>query len=171
MIGGWSAMRTLRPTPRNYWVAGESPKIACLRLDVMNSAIEWHDSELIAINTVSAHDSVIVVDAYVHRSVETPGVSRGEGGIQRVRINMRSVRIEGDAGELPATIYDGTLGLGGEEHRNLIAFPLLFTGSASLALTFLDRVLLVSGEHISIEADGDFRFIEIFDFTDDGSAN
>ena len=95
--------------------SGESPKIACLRLDVMNSAIEWHDSELIAINTVSAHDSVIVVDAYVHRSVETPGVSRGEGGIQRVRINMRSVRIEGDAGELPATIYDGTLGLGGED--------------------------------------------------------
>lgn len=46
----------------------------------MNSSMEWHDSELVAIDAASTTEGEILLDAYVHRKVEEAGDTAVEGG-------------------------------------------------------------------------------------------
>jgi len=53
----------------------------------------------------------VLFDAYVHRTDGEPGIAPGEGGVQRVRVNVEHMTIEGEVGDLPAYVYDGSLEL------------------------------------------------------------
>ena len=89
-----------------------------------------------------------------------------EGGNQRVRISVPSMRFEGDIPEMPTDIYYGLLVLGGAEHNGLVPLPMHFEGEVRLTLTMRDdgRELLLSGAGMTIEADGEFRFLEMVPF-------
>jgi hypothetical protein len=128
----------------------------------MNSAMEWHDSELVSVNMSSPAESTIWLDGYVHRETKAASAARFEGGNQRVRISFRSMRFEGQIPEMPTDIYDGVLVLGGAEHNGLVPLPMRFEGEVKLTLTMRDdgRELLFSGAGITLEAEGEFRFVE-----------
>ena len=66
--------------------------------------------------------------------------------------------------EMPTDIYGVTLVLGGTEHNGLVPLPMRFEGEVRLTLTMRDhgRDLLFSG--MTIEADGEFRFVEMVPF-------
>jgi hypothetical protein len=78
----------------------------------MNSAMELHDSELVAIDAALASEGEILLDAYVHRKLEEAGGTAVEGGNQRVRISVPSMRFQDLVPEMPTDIYDGVLVLG-----------------------------------------------------------
>jgi hypothetical protein len=55
----------------------------------MKSAMERHDSELVAIDAASASEGAVLLDAYVHRKVEEAGDTAVDGGNQRVKISVQ----------------------------------------------------------------------------------
>jgi hypothetical protein len=132
----------------------------------MNSLMEWHDSELVAIDAAFATEGEIFLDAYVYRKVEEAGDIAVEGGNQRVRINVPSMRFEFPVPEMPSEIDDGVLVLAGAEHSGLVPLPMRFEGEVRLTLAMRDDIpaLLFSGTGMTIEADGEFRFVEMIPF-------
>lgn len=128
--------------------------------------LEWHDSELVAIDAASVREGAILLDAYVYRKVEKAGDTAVEGGNQRVKISVPSMRFQDLLPEMPTHIYRGVLLLGGVAHNDLVRLPMRFDGEFKLILTVLDegRELLFSGTGIAIEADGEFQFVETVPF-------
>jgi hypothetical protein len=124
-----------------------------------NRLMEWHDSELLAIDAAPATQGEILLDAYVDDT-------RVEGGNQRVRINVQAMRFEHPVPELPSLIDDGVLVLRGVEHNHLVLLPMRFEGEVRLTLTMRELIpeLLFSGTGMTVESDGEFRFVEMVPF-------
>src|SRR5882757_2425048 len=78
----------------------------------MNQAIAMHDSECRAVEVGEEGRGSVLLDAYVHRTAGEPGVSPGEGGVQRIRIKIDAMTVEGDVGTLPSYVYEGSLTVG-----------------------------------------------------------
>jgi hypothetical protein len=133
----------------------------------MNEAIEMHDSECLAVEVDEEGQGSVLLDAYVHRTAGEPGVSPGEGGVQRIRMKINAMTVEGDVGVLPAYVYEGSLTVGNAVQGNIVPFPAAYPETVRLSMMLCDdaRVILVSGKEISIEVEGEFRFIETVDFT------
>ncbi len=132
----------------------------------MKSTIELHDSDCLAIELDSRGNGAVILDAYVHRTGGEPGLSAGEGGMQRVRITIESMTTTGEIGSLPATIYDGSLTVGDTSVNELLPLPSVYEGYLSLTLTLADdaRTVSVAGRSASITPEGSFRFVEQVDF-------
>lgn len=131
----------------------------------MNSAIELHDSECLAIELNSPGAGALVLDAYVHRSYGEPCKTPGEGGIQRVRFSVEAMSVSGRIGTLPATIYSGFLIVGGS-NVDLIPLPFESTQSFKLRLSFLDGDdFCITGKAVRVTPEGEFRFVEQVDFS------
>jgi hypothetical protein len=131
----------------------------------MNSAIEMHDSEFLAIEREGTGRGAVILDAYVHRADGEPGVVSGEGGVQRIRIGVQGMTVEGEVGDLPAWIFEGSIGFGKSVQDNMVPFPAAYSEPARISMTLSPdaRVVVVAGSAISIEAEGEFRFVEYFD--------
>lgn len=131
----------------------------------MNVAIEMHDSECLEVEVDGQGNGFVLLDAYVHRTEGNPGVSRGEGGIQRIRIKLGHAVIEGEVGALPATVYEGSLAIENSIQRNMIPFPASYAGEFQLRMMLAEdaRIIVVAGIGLSIEAESEFRFVEPFD--------
>jgi hypothetical protein len=134
----------------------------------LNQAIELHDTECLAVDFDDEGGGSVLLDAYVHRTVGEPGISPGEGGVQRIRMRFGAMTIKGEVGPLPAYVYEGSVTVGINVQDNLIPFPVSSSESAALRMMLSDdaRIIVVNGVTISIEAESDFRFIEPVDFTD-----
>lgn len=134
---------------------------------MINIAIELHDSEVLAVDVDGEGRGSVLLDAYVHRTESEPGVAPGEGGVQRVRINLETMKIDGEVGDLPAYIYEGSITIGSSIQDNLIPFPASYSESARLSMMLSEdaRVVVVSGSQLSIEPEGEFRFVERVDFS------
>jgi len=134
----------------------------------MNSAIELHDSELLDVELDSRGNGTVTLDAYVHRTDGQPGVSPGDGGLQRVRFSMEMMTTAGNVGSLPATIYEGSLALDNRNHDNVVPLPLQAAENAILTLMLANdaRVIHISGKTVFVEPEGEFRFVERVDFSD-----
>jgi len=134
----------------------------------MNVAIEMHDSECLAVERDGLGQGFVLLDAYVHRSEGVPGVAPGEGGVQRIRIRMEAMKVEGDVGNLPAYIYEGSLTIGTSIQDNMVSFfPAAYSEAVRLRLMLSDdaRVIVVSGTGAAIEPEGAFQFVESVDFS------
>ena len=64
----------------------------------MQTAIEMHDSECLAVEQSTSGQGFVLLDAYVHRTDGEPGRSAGEGGIQRIRVVIENMSVEGEPG-------------------------------------------------------------------------
>ncbi len=129
----------------------------------MNAVIEMHDSECIAIEIDENGGGFVLLDAYIHRSEGEPLISLHEGGVQRIRLKLDGMTKEGAVGDLPAVIYEGSLIVGTERQDNIVSFPASYKEPVRLSMMLSDdaRVLVVSGNGLSIEPEGDFRFVDI----------
>jgi len=137
----------------------------------MNAAIEMHDSECLAVEIGESGDGSVLFNACVHRTDGQPGVSPGEGGVQRIRMKIEGMTIQGDMGGLPAYIYEGSLAIGASV-QGMIPIPAVYSDTVRLSMTLSDdaRVVTVLGSRISIESEGEFRYVEQFKPTDSASA-
>jgi hypothetical protein len=135
--------------------------------EYLNQAIELHDTECLAVEIEDQGCGSVLLDAYVHRSVGEPGISPGEGGVQRIRMKFDAMTIKGEVGPLPSYIYEGSLTVGSTVQDNMVPFPASSSETAALSMMLSDdaRIVVVKGITISIEAEGDFRFVEPVDFT------
>jgi len=133
---------------------------------ILKSAIEWHDSELADFKLEPNGLATLTLDAYVHRTGEEPGMSPGEGGIQRVQVLLEFQSSSGQVGALPAVISNGAL-IVGNRVLELVPLPFLGSDSCELRLTFLEdgREFLVKGRNVSVQASGEFSFVEHVDFS------
>lgn len=132
----------------------------------MDSAVELHDSECLAVEMDLTGNGAIILDAYVHRSDGEPCKAPGEGGMQRVRFHVESMKVVGEVSALPATIYDGLLNVGGSS-LNLIPLPFESVGTCDLRLSLLDGGdFHITGKAMRITPEGDFRFVEQTNFTE-----
>jgi hypothetical protein len=131
----------------------------------MNTAIEMHDSECLEVEIDEQGNGFVLLDAYVHRTDGNPGISSGQGGIQRIRIKVAHITIEGNVGALPATVYEGSVALKESVQRNIIPLPASSAEKFELEMMLAEdaRIIVVAGTGVSIEAEGDFRFVEPFD--------
>jgi hypothetical protein len=133
----------------------------------MKSAVEFHDSECLAIELDTSGNCVVMLDAYVHRSDAEPALSPGDGGIQRVRISVASAIRSGDIiGTLPSTIYHGSLTIG-NSGLDLVPLPFRSDETCDLRFEFREdgRIIRIAGKSVSVLADGEFRFVENVDFS------
>lgn len=130
----------------------------------MNVAVEMHDSECLAVERDDPGSGFVLLDAYVHRTEGIPGVDPGEGGSQRIRIRIEAMTVEGEIGQLPADIYEGSLTIGSVIQENMIPFPATYSDPVRLTLMLsIDaRVIVLSGTGLAIESEGEFQYIEEF---------
>lgn len=130
----------------------------------MTDAIEMHDSECLVVEVDEQGTGFVLLDAYVHRTEGRPGITPGEGGIQRIRIKVSSAAVEGSPGQLPATIYEGSIVVGSFTQDNMIPFPQSYGEKFELRMMLSEdaRLVVVSGIGLSIEPEGEFRFVELF---------
>ena len=139
-------------------------QLQSVTLNPMNSSVEFHDSKLLGVDQLSDDLGVVTLNAIVHRSEGEPGFSPSDSGVQRVRLEIAAMRVDGDVGPLPAYIYEGSLSIEDAIHDNVIAFPMRTNGRTKLTVVLSDdaRTVCVSGTGIAISAEGEFRFIERF---------
>lgn len=130
----------------------------------MNAIIEMHDSVCLAVELDENGDGVVLLEAYVHRGEGDPLASPHDGGVQRIRMNIQRMTMQGDVGGLPADIYEGTV-LVGADMQNIVGFPTAYSEPVRLSMTLSPdaRVVVLSGSGLSVEPEGEFRFIETVD--------
>jgi hypothetical protein len=131
----------------------------------VNQAIELHDTECLSVEVDDRGLGSVLLDAYVHRTVGEPGISPGEGGVQRIRMKFSAMAIEGNVGLLPSYVYEGSLTIGSTVLNNIVPFPTSSCETALLCMRLSDdaRVVVVSGSTISIETESEFRLVEPVD--------
>lgn len=133
----------------------------------MNTAIEMHDSHLNEIKIETNGSGFVLLEAYVHRTEGTPGISAGEGGMQHVRLNFSSMEVEGKVGELPTYLYEGSLLAGDNLQDNMIPYPARFEAEIRLTMMLAEdaRIVVVWGRGLTIQPEGEFEFVENVDFS------
>src|ERR1700679_93737 len=117
----------------------------------MNAAIELHDSKCLMVETNNEGRGFVLLDAYVHRSDGEPGVASGEGGFQRIRFRFDGVSVDGEVGDLPAYIYEGSLVIGESVQENMVQFPMKSSDAVRLSMMISEdaRVIVVAGIGLS----------------------
>jgi hypothetical protein len=136
-------------------------------MTVMNTAIEMHDSVCLAVELDGCGRGSVLLDAYVHRTEGKTGRAAGEGGVQRIRVSVEGMTVDGEVRDLPANIYQGSFTIGESTQDNIVPFPATYSESISLSMILSDdaRVVTVSGTRAALEAEGEFRFVELVDFS------
>jgi hypothetical protein len=126
-----------------------------------------HDSECLSVEVDETGLGSVMLNAYVHRTEGEPGSSAGEGGIQRIRMRINEMTVEGELGELPAGIYEGSLTAGTLALDNMNPFPAAHTGQVRLYMMLSEdaRTVEFFGQDVSIEPEGEFQFVETVDFS------
>jgi hypothetical protein len=129
----------------------------------VNDGIELHDSDLAAI-TCSGEELVVSLSpAYIHRTTGSPGVDPGTGWLQPATLTFRAASLISSPALLPATISDGFLRIGSEQHSNVIPAGGAFTGLVELSLVLTTgEALIIHGQSIRIQLHGEPSFVENF---------
>jgi hypothetical protein len=91
-------------------------------------------------------------------------VDAGTGWTQVVILVFGSGTLEGSITKWPADLYDGTLEIDGEASENIIPIPLDRKGNIQLTLkpSFIDEPIVVRGNHVRLELQGDPIYVEKF---------
>ena len=127
----------------------------------MNSAIEFHDSEVADIALDG--DSVIISfkEAYVHKSQGTPAVDSGTGWTQAAKLFIGAASIEGVFPDFPCWIADGSLRIEGVDTDELIPIPLNCIGRVRLEIDFhRDSRVIIAGNSAKLVLIGEPTFVE-----------
>ena len=128
----------------------------------MIDELEFHDSTLLSV-TAEGADTVLELDAYVHRTIERDGREVDTGWEQKLQIVVANGEVRR---ELPESlgdwreIWDGTVRIGSKEYLNLVPLDLEATGPAEGELEIGNGLLVVAGRGIRIERAGEPGYVE-----------
>ena len=129
-------------------------RMALAKADSGNAAIEFHDSEVGAIERDGTMLTVRFSPAYIHRAEGIPGVDSGTGWTQEAVMVLFGSHLSGEAPTLPCTLSDGSVAAGREFYDNLIPVPFVYVGKTRVILSFDD------GSEVQIKAN-EFRLITV----------
>ncbi len=127
----------------------------------MNSAIEFHDSEVSAI--LREGDNVIVyfTSAYIHKSEGKPAYDSGTGWVQPAELLIGGGSIEGIYPDFPCWIADGTLECEDAVSDNILPLPFECKGRIKLELIFTtDSMVRIVGENAVLNLQGEAEYVE-----------
>ena len=85
--------------------------------------------------------------------------------MQRILFRFENMTVDGDAaGDLPTTIYNGSLAVGNILQEHLVVCPARHHEPVRLWMELLYdmRDVVVSGSAVTIEAEAEFRFERMF---------
>lgn len=126
----------------------------------LSRSIELRNS---TISGVSDEDSIIIVNldpAVVHESDGRPGIDTGATFLQAVRLRIAEPGPRLVLDNLPSAIASGTLTIGGQDHHNLIALPMVYGGPTELrCLTAAGETLHIRGKGIALVFSGERKYI------------
>jgi hypothetical protein len=124
-----------------------------------NASIELHDSDVDGIDQGPTSLS-LRLRAYVHHSNGRPGVDAGTSWCQAATVTLSIGRLDTQPIELPATIYDGDVRIGGDVYH-LIPCPFAREADTSSALIFSngDR-LRITATGLTVAFSGEPEFVE-----------
>jgi hypothetical protein len=129
----------------------------------LHRAIEFHDSELAAVEQIGAAVVLSFSAIYIHESIGEPGVDAGVGWYQPCTFTISDAHIVSGA-SLPSSVADGSIRLGDTVHQNgLPSVSCQLEGPIELSLLLTTaETLLVRGASIMIELSGQPSHIEQF---------
>lgn len=129
---------------------------------MINSAIELHDSTLIAVRELD-QTAVVELNACLHESVGQPGRDVGTVCRQNVQIMVTGANVISNLTSLPDNIADGILVLGGETIENVVPIPQTFDGDCYIRFVFAnDKQLEINGNNIQVTFHVGLQFKETF---------
>jgi hypothetical protein len=129
----------------------------------VNTIIEIHDSTVAEIVCL---DDVMVVHflpAHLHKSEGRPGFDSGTCWTQEARLVVADAAVAGDISNLPRSVADGELVIGGRRHSNEIPVPLESAAITELRLVFDSKqTVTVIGRGARLDLVGEPRYVEEF---------
>lgn len=130
----------------------------------MNSALEFHDSEVEEIRMLGDSLYVTFRAAYVHRSEGRPGVDAGSGYLQAAEMIFSQAQYSETAGPCAGAVSDGVVSAEGAEFVNVIPLPFSLAGQVSARIAFVSGgALIVTGSSVSCVATGPARHVEAYE--------
>jgi len=127
--------------------------------------LEFHDSELTAVDQASRAVTVQFNGNVLQWEYEGASGAQGTGWAQRVRIHFEKARVAA-LPQLPARVSDGEIVAEGSTLNNIVPLPYKCRGVIALHLTTTSGgTLSVLVESIIVTAEGDPTFVETL--TDD----
>jgi hypothetical protein len=130
----------------------------------MNSALEFHDSEVAAVRAVAGTVRLELPSAYVHRSSGTPGVDPGEVFLQPAEVVFSNAVHAESTGPCIGALSDGSITVDGKPFSNMVPVPFRESGSVVASFSFVSGgVLSVTGSAVSCITSGKPTFVEKYD--------
>jgi len=130
--------------------------------DKLKSGFELHDSRISGIDISGGVATIHFSHAYIHKSAGTPGIDPGTGWSQEAQLVLSDVENLESMPQIPNTISDGYLEVGGIKHQ-LIPLPFKRKVGAILHLTLVDGMEVeIAGKRPFIELLGPPRYLEDF---------
>lgn len=119
----------------------------------MRSGLELHDSRVSHVEWVVGDAVIHFSHAYIHKSKGSPGRDPGTGWSQEAQLVIQDASSETPLPQLPNTISEGFLEVGGIKHE-LIPLPFKRRVGTKLSLVFVDGTRM--------EIVGRKSFVELF---------
>jgi hypothetical protein len=128
----------------------------------MNSALEFHDSDVEAISGSGDCLRVVFSGAYVHRSARRPGIDAGTGYMQPAELVFSLASWSAPSSGCSGAISDGALVVNGTS-MSLVPLPFSASGQISVDFTFASGATFsASAASVSCTSTGESRFIESY---------
>ena len=125
-----------------------------------NRAIEFHDSTLDSVRADGTNLTIRFSAAYIHESNGEPGLDAGAGWTQEALIHIEDASVAGKIHELPCSLSDGRLRLGGDL-LEMIPIPLDYEGNIEINLEQFGE-MRITGTHVHLELVGKATYVEQF---------
>lgn len=126
----------------------------------MGSGLELQDARVNRIALEQGVATVALSHACIHKSKGKPGRNPGSSWSQEARLRMFNARLSGPLPDLPNTVVDGFMEIGGLQ-QEVLPLPFRRKVGARLWLRFADGTALeIVGEKPVVELLGEAIFLE-----------
>ena len=130
----------------------------------MNSALEFHDSEVSSVRMSDGSVTVVFKSAYVHRSSGRPGVDAGSGFVEPGELLFLEAQWSERGGACIGRVSEGMVTAEGKEFANVVPLPLSMAGRVTAKISFASgAVLEVTGSSVSYIPTGIAEFVETYE--------
>jgi hypothetical protein len=127
----------------------------------IKSALEFHDSEVVAVQMEENELHVVLEPAYIHRSAGRPGIDSGSGFLQSAEIVFTDAKFSEKEGPCSGPIEEGIVTVAGKRYNDMLPLPFTAVGAVSAEFTFESgSVLSINGAGINCFSKGQARFVE-----------
>ena len=131
---------------------------------MLNSALEFHDSNIHAIRQQGNDVAVLFSEAYIHKSRGRPGLDKGSGWVQAAQLTIMN---SSAPSEFPADFSEwlstARLQVDDQVFNNMVPIPFTATGETELEIVFgSGETVMIRGSGVALIQLGEARYVEEF---------